>query len=38
MKQCAGAQSTLSAIIFLHAKKIFIDINCAIEGLFLYEA
>jgi hypothetical protein len=27
MKQCAGAQSTPSAIIILHAKKIFIDSN-----------
>jgi hypothetical protein len=26
-KQCAGAQSTPSAIIILHAKKIFIDNN-----------
>jgi hypothetical protein len=27
MEQCAGAQSVPSAIIILHAKKIFVDKN-----------
>jgi hypothetical protein len=40
MKQCAGAQSTPSAIIILHAKKIFVDNNiiqqlCYIRALSL---
>jgi hypothetical protein len=40
MKQCAGAQSILSAIIILHAKKFFVDNNiiqqlCYIRALSL---
>jgi hypothetical protein len=31
MKQCAGAQSILSAIIILHAKKFFVDNNIILQ-------